>query len=107
MILDRDLHNAWKDKQTIYIVNRDGTGLRQLVEEAGRDAWSPELSPDGSEVLYTQGSQIFKIDVNSGVRTQLTHILGGILAVIGLILRMRMRCRYPRSRICSLRHGVK
>ena len=74
VILDRDLHNAWKDKQTIYIVNRDGTGLRQLVEEAGRDAWSPELSPDGSEVLYTQGSQIFKIDVNSGIRTQLTHI---------------------------------
>ena len=23
--------NAWQDKQTIYIVNRDGTGLRQLV----------------------------------------------------------------------------
>ena len=73
VILDRDLHNAWKDKQTIYIVNRDGTGLRQLVEEAGRDAWSPELSPDGSEVLYTQGSQIFKVDVNSGVRTLLTN----------------------------------
>ena len=35
VILDRDLHNAWKDKQTIYIVNRDGTGLRQLVDEAG------------------------------------------------------------------------
>ena len=85
MILDRDLHNAWKDKQTIYIVNRDGTGLRQLVEEAGRDAWSPELSPDGSEVLYTQGSQIFKVDVNSGIRTQLTQILGRILVVIGLI----------------------
>ena len=78
VILDRDLHNAWKDKQTIYIVNRDGTGLRQLVDEADRDAWSPELwspelSPDGSEVLYTQGPQIFKVDVNSGVRTLLTN----------------------------------
>ena len=78
VILDRDLHNAWKDKQTIYIVNRDGTGLRQLVDEAGRDAWSPELwspelSPDGSEVVYTQGPQIFKVDVNSGVRTLLTN----------------------------------
>ena len=78
-ILDRDLHRVWKDKQTIYIVNRDGTGLRQLVEEAGRDAWSPELSPDASEVLYTQGFValfIFKVDVNSGVRTQLTHTGG-------------------------------
>ncbi len=75
-----DLHNAWKDKQSIYIVNRDGTGLRQLVEEAGPAAHLPALSPDGSEVLYTQKIngrfQIFKINVNSGLRTQLTH--GGI-----------------------------
>ena len=79
-ILDRDLHNAWADKGTIFIVNRDGTGLRQLVEEAGPRALWPALSPDGSEVLYTQEinghSQIFKIDVNTGVRTQLTHIAG-------------------------------
>ena len=78
VILDRDLHNAWKNKQTIYIVNRDGTGLRQLVEEAGPYAATPVLSPDGSEVLYTQEinghSQIFKLDINSGVRTQLTHL---------------------------------
>ena len=78
VILDRDLHRAWKNKQTIYIVNRDGTGLRQLVDKAGRDAWSPELwspelSPDGSEVLYTQRPQIFKVDVNSGLRTLLTN----------------------------------
>ena len=79
VILDRDLHRAWKNKQTIYIVNRDGTGLRQLVDEAGRPAWSPELwspeiSPDGSEVLYTHGPQIFKVDVNSGIQTLLTNI---------------------------------
>ncbi len=78
-ILDRALHRVWKDKQTIYIVNRDGTGLRQLVDEAGRHAQYPELSPDGSEVLYTQGFVavfIFKVDVNSGIRTQLTHTGG-------------------------------
>ena len=79
-ILDRDLHNAWKDKQAIFIVNRDGAGLQQLVEEAGPAAHLPALSPDGSQVLYTQEIngqlQIFKIDVNTGVRTQLTR--GGI-----------------------------
>lgn len=78
VILDRDLHNAWRDKQTIFIVNRDGTGLKQLVEEAGQEAWAPALSPNGDEVLYTQEinqrSQIFKVDVNNGIRTQLTHI---------------------------------
>ena len=76
----RALHNAWADKDTIFIVNRDGTGLRQLVEEAGPGALGPALSPDGLEVLYTQEinghSQIFKVDVNTGVRTQLTHIAG-------------------------------
>ena len=78
-ILDRDLHREWKDKQTVYIVNRDGTDLRQLVDEAGRHAEYAELSPDGSEVLYTQGFAafyIFKVDVNSGIRTQLTHTGG-------------------------------
>ena len=82
VLLERDLHEAWKDKQSIYIVNRDGTGLRQLVEQAGPDATTPVLSPDGSEVVYTQEIngrlQIFKIDINSGVRTQLTH--GGIFS---------------------------
>ena len=35
IILDRDLHNAWADKYTVFVVNRDGTGLQQLVEEDG------------------------------------------------------------------------
>ncbi len=72
---------GWTDKETIYIVNRDGTGLQQLVNEAGPEATDPILSPNGDEVLYTQEIkgrlQIFKVDVNSGIRTQLTH-LGGI-----------------------------
>ena len=80
VILDRDLHNAWDDKDTVFIVNRDGTGLKQLVKEDGPKAGVSALSPDGSEVLYTQETngrlQIFKIDVNSRIRTQLTHIRG-------------------------------
>ena len=76
---------GWADKKTIYIVNRDGTDLRQLVDEAGPEAWYPALSPNGDTVLYTQEIngefQILKLDINSGVQTQLTHIgprnLGG------------------------------
>ena len=71
---------GWADKETIYIVNRDGTELQQLVDEAGPEAWFPELSPNGDTVLYTQEikgfMQIFKVDVNNGIRTQLTHIGG-------------------------------
>ena len=77
-ILDRDLHNAWKSKQTIYIVNRDGSGLKQLVGEGGPKAQYPALSPNGDTVLYTQKIrgefQILKLDISSGVQTQLTHI---------------------------------
>ena len=75
-----DLREAWETKETVYIVNRDGTGLQQLVDEAGSYAIYPALSPNGDEVLYTHAQQIngdfqiFKLDVNSGVRTQLTHI---------------------------------
>ena len=69
---------AWLNKQTVYIVNRDGTGLKQLIDEAGPKAEHPELSPNGEEVLYTkvinEQHQIFKVDINSGVQTQLTHV---------------------------------
>lgn len=76
---------GWADKKTIYIVNRDGTDLRQLVDEAGPKAQEPRLSPNGDTLLYTQKIngflQIFKLDVNNGIRTQLTRIgvrnLGG------------------------------
>ena len=73
-----EIPDEWFDTQTIYIVNRDGTGLQQLVDEAGPKAQYPELSPNGDEVLYTQqingDFQIFKLHLNNGVQTQLTHI---------------------------------
>ena len=76
---------VWRNKETIYIVNSDGTDLQQLVDEAGPYAQYPALSPNGEELLYTQDvnsfMQIFKLDINNGIRTQLTHIgprnLGG------------------------------
>ena len=81
------LPKEWSDKRTIYITNRDGTGLQQLVDEAGPMAANPELSPNGKEILYTQKIrgylQIFKLNINSGVRTQLTHTEGAFQANAG------------------------
>ncbi len=83
----RPVWDAWQAKQTIYIVNRDGTGLQQLIEEDGPYAQYPALSPNGQEVLYTQETngrfQIFKLDLISGVRTQLTDTGGPIQANAG------------------------
>ena len=77
----------WTEKETIYIANRDGTGLQQLVEEDGPYAQNPALSPNGQEILYTQETnglfQIFKLDLNTGVQTQLTHSGGLIQANAG------------------------
>ena len=79
----RAVWNVWETTQTIFIVNRDGTGLKQLVEEDGPYAQYPALSPNGQEVLYTQEIngyfQVFKVNVNSGITTQLTHIIGASL----------------------------
>ena len=73
----------WQDEETIYLINRDGSNLRQLISEKGPDALHPTWSPDGNEIIYQQGihlpevgdiRQLFKIDVNSRMKTQLTDV---------------------------------
>jgi len=68
----------WLDQETIYIVNRDGTDVQQIVKEAGPKARNPVWSPRGDEIVYTQEIdghlQLFKIDLGSRAVTQLTHI---------------------------------
>ncbi len=72
---------AWQDEETIYVINRDGSNLRQLVSEKGPDALHPTWSPHGDEIIYHQGihlpevgdiRQLFKINVDTRVKTQLT-----------------------------------
>ena len=66
-----------QDEETIYVINRDGSQLRQLVSEKGPDALRPTWSPHGDEIIYQQEvegfTQLFKIDVGSRAKTQLTH----------------------------------
>ena len=71
------------DKETIYIVNRDGTALERIVPEAGGKATYPAWSPSGNELIYTQKinnqDQLFKIDLVNRASEQLTHIAKGFL----------------------------
>ena len=63
------------DTQTIYIINRDGTGLMQLVDEAGPQAADPVWSPQGDALLYIhEDRQVFKIGIDEKQVEQLTHI---------------------------------
>ena len=66
-------------RQTVYIVNRDGTELEQIVDAAGPRADSPVWSPRGDALLYDQSdgnnhSQIFKTALGNRHPKQLTHL---------------------------------
>ena len=65
----------------IYVVNRDGSGLRKIID-SGEDTGvsNPTWSPHGNEFIYTiynhqgRGSrQLFKASLDGGVPEQLTH----------------------------------
>ena len=63
--------------QTIYIINRDGTGLQHVLDEGtGRES-SPVWSPQGDAIVYTQyiqgeQMQIFKVGLDGREPVQLT-----------------------------------
>ena len=60
--------------QSIFIVNRDGSGLQQIVDVLSS---TPAWSPSGNELVFTRlvkgKSQIFKINLVTHNVTQLTH----------------------------------
>ena len=65
----------------IYVVNRDGSGLRKIIESGEKIGVSnPTWSPRGDELIYniynSQGRssrQLFKIALDGGVPEQLTR----------------------------------
>ncbi|MDE0401279.1 MAG: hypothetical protein OXL96_26070 [Candidatus Poribacteria bacterium] len=67
------------EKETIYTVNRDGTGVVQIIDNAGPRATSVAWSPRGDALLYKRyvglkSFQIFKVNLDGGQPEQLTHI---------------------------------
>lgn len=67
------------EKETIYTVNRDGTGVTQIIDEAGPRATSVVWSPRGDALLYKRfvglaSFQIFKVNLGDGQSEQLTHV---------------------------------
>ena len=67
-------------RETLYIVNRDGTGLHQLIGEEGPPVTHPVWSPGGDELLYERPDRdskhvhIFKMSIAEGLSTQLTDL---------------------------------
>jgi PKD repeat protein len=42
----------WDPTSDLYIINRDGTGLRKLIEDAGRPAWGPTYVPEAAHAEF-------------------------------------------------------
>ena len=65
------------EESALYIANNDGTGLHQVTEDEVGFASDPAWAPHGDELIYTglgrEGLELFKIDLNGGNPTQLTH----------------------------------
>ena len=66
---------AFINTETIYMINRDGTGLVQLVDAAGQQAVNPVWSSTGDALLYIhKHRQIFKMGVDEKQPEQLTDM---------------------------------
>lgn len=66
------------DPMGIYVVNRDGSGLRRIIDAGdGMAAFNPIWAPDGNELIYNQGiggdRDLFKVALDGGTPEKLTH----------------------------------
>src|SRR5437660_5564702 len=62
-------------EMSLYVVNRDGTGLRRLTEDEAKQAppANGELSKDKSLTVFTDEGDVFIYDHKSGTRRQITR----------------------------------
>src|SRR5256714_6734529 len=62
-------------EMSLYVVNRDGSGLRRLTEEESKQAPPPngELSKDKTMTVFTEEGDIFIYDHAKGTRRQITR----------------------------------
>jgi dipeptidyl aminopeptidase/acylaminoacyl peptidase len=62
-------------EMSLYVVNRDGTGLRRLTEDEARQAppATGELSKDKTMTVFTEDGDIFMYDHSKGERRPITR----------------------------------
>ncbi|HKG53132.1 MAG TPA: protein kinase [Anaerolineales bacterium] len=69
------------NESSLYVVNADGTGLKQLTPSPGSD-FEPAWSPDGKQIAFTSVRdgfrQIYALDVDSLAITLLTNTTDAI-----------------------------
>ena len=77
-VIDADDIFDWREQETIYVINRDGSELQRIVSEKGLKSTYPAWSPHGDEIIYQQKvqglTQLFKINVTGSDPIQLTDV---------------------------------
>jgi len=76
-----DFFETIYNESSLYIINADGTGLKQLTPSPGSD-FEPAWSPDGKQIAFTsiRGGfrQIYALDVETLIVTLLTNTTDAI-----------------------------
>lgn len=75
LLLQED-HNIL-DEEAIYLMNRDGTAVKQVVKVAGENFPDPTWAPSGDALVYQRqvgkDTQLFKVTLANNISEQLTH----------------------------------
>lgn len=75
-VLLQEDHNIF-DEEAVYLVNRDGTGVKQVVKVGGENPPDPTWAPSGNALVYQQqvggDMQLFKVTLANGRSEQLTR----------------------------------
>lgn len=77
LVFESSLH----DHEGIFIVNRDGTGLRQVTTDTA-NSFQPNWSPDGRRIVYSSDrdghGDLYLVNVDGSGMTRLTTMRGGV-----------------------------
>lgn len=74
----RQVHGPYGDVGRIFVVNRDGTGLRQLTPESTNSNpydGDPSWSPDGTRLLFSRSGEMYFINAD-GTGLTSTGVIG-------------------------------
>jgi serine/threonine protein kinase len=65
--------------RSIWIVNSDGSALKELIPKGSPDSWAPAVSPDGRYIFFLRYSgqvYLFRVSIDGGEPIQMALVAG-------------------------------